>query len=263
MSLTSSRPLSIVIMTYNEESNIERCLKSVARLGDEVLILDSYSTDRTVEIARKLGARVEQYPFDSYADQRRRLIQLAKHDWILILDADEYLSEELKNSISKESGNNSFDAFTSNRRNKIGTKWLNHGSWYPDKKIRMFDRRKISVAGYDIHETLVPISDVKIGHLTGDLMHHGDENIDARFQKINRYSTRAADGLYKQDVRSSLLKILVKPLSRFISVYFFRLGFLDGYYGYVVAKSEAQYVWLREVKLWEKWEEKKGENGNR
>ena len=248
-----TRPLSIVVMTYNEEDNIVQCLQSVQNLGNEILVLDSYSTDHTVELAYQMGARVVQYPFDSYADQRRRMIQLANYDWILTLDADEYLSEELRSSILECIQQNSFDAYTSRRRSRIGDTWLKHGSWYPDVKIRMFDRRKVSVAGYDVHETLVPVGEARIGHLEGDLMHHADESITTRIQKVNMYSTRAAEGLYKQGRRWSHWKIAFKPVIRFIKVYFMRLGILDGYYGYIVARSEAQYVWLREVKLWELW----------
>ncbi|MFZ1675808.1 MAG: glycosyltransferase family 2 protein [Saprospiraceae bacterium] len=249
----AAHPLSIVVMTYNEEENIGRCLQSVTGLGDEIFILDSYSTDRTVELAEKMGARVEQFPFDSYADQRRRMIQMAKNDWILILDADEYLSDELRASVIATENENSFDAYTSHRKSKIGTTWLNHGSWYPDKKIRMFDRRKISVIGIDIHETLKPITKARIGHLQGDLLHLADQDIESRFQKVQYYSTRAAGGLFRQGRQWSLWRILFKPVIRFISIYFIRLGILDGYYGYIVAKSEAHYVWLREVKLWEIW----------
>src|SRR5664279_711584 len=104
-----ARPLSIVVMTYNEEDNIGRCLQSVTALGDEIFILDSYSTDGTVKLAEKMGARVEQFPFDSYADQRRRMIQRAKNDWILILDADEYLSDELRASVTATENEDSFD----------------------------------------------------------------------------------------------------------------------------------------------------------
>lgn len=249
----AAQPLSIVIMTYNEEENIGRCLQSVTGLGDEIFILDSFSTDGTVVLAKKMGARVEQFPFDTYADQRRRMIQMAKNDWILILDADEYLSDELRTSIIALKNEFSFDAYTSNRKSKIGTTWLNHGSWYPDKKIRMFDRRKITVIGYDIHETLKPITSARIGHLHGDLLHLTDQNIESRFQKVQYYSTRAAEGLFRQGKSWSLWRILFKPGIRFISIYFIRMGILDGYYGYIVAKSESNYVWLREVKLWEMW----------
>lgn len=253
MSSSSSRLLSVVVMTYNEETNIATCLSSVQGLSDEVLVLDSFSTDRTCDIAKSLGARVEQHSFDTYANQRRRMIQMAKHDWILTLDADEYVSPQLKSSIIQIAGDITFDGYTSNRRSRIGSKWLDHGSWYPDRKIRMFDKRKFSLQGYDVHESVVPLEGAKIGHLDGDLMHHADENIHARYEKVNTYSSRAAEGLFIQGKKSNILKIFFKPLVRFLSVYLIRQGLLDGYYGYVVAKSEAHYVWMREVKLMELW----------
>jgi len=240
-------------MTYNEEKNIGRCLESVKGLGDEILILDSYSTDKTVEIARALGARVEQCPFDSYVNQKSRLIQIAKYDWVLAIDADEYLSPALKSSIQKARTTSGYDGYTSNRRNKIGNTWINHGNWYPDRKIRFFDRRKIFITGKDPHDVMQPMANAKIGHLEGDLMHLADENISSRYQTNERHSTRAAEALYTAGKKSNLLRMLIKPLARFFTGYVLRLGFLDGYYGWIISKSEMHYVWLREVKLWELW----------
>jgi glycosyltransferase involved in cell wall biosynthesis len=251
-----SRPLSIIVMTYNEESNIGRCLNSVEGLGDEIVILDSYSTDRTVEIASAHGARIEQYPFDSYINQKNRLIQFAEHDWVLNLDADEYLSPGLRSSIEEAKFNTHFDGYTFNRRNKIGDTWVSHGNWYPDRKIRLFDRRKVVIIGKDPHDIMQPMATAYIGHLKGDLMHIADESISSRYRTIERHSTRAAEALYQSGKKSRLWRMLLKPFARFSIAYFLRLGFLDGYYGWIIAKSEADYVWLREVKLWEQWKKK-------
>ena len=240
-------------MTYNEEENIGRCLGSVKGLGNEILLLDSYSTDKTVEIARALGARIEQCPFDSYVNQKARLIQMAKYDWILAIDADEYLSPELKSSIQIARTIYRYDGYTSNRRNKIGNTWINHGNWYPDRKIRFFDRRKVIITGKDPHDVMQPIVNAKIGRLKGDLMHLADENISSRNQTNERHSTRAAEALYTAGKKSNLLRMLIKPIARFFAGYVLRLGFLDGYYGWIISKSEMHYVWLREVKLWELW----------
>jgi len=253
----SNRSLSILIMTYNEEANIERCLKSVEGIGNEIVILDSYSTDQTTEIAKGLGARIEQYPFDSYVNQKTRLIQLAEYDWVLTVDADEYLSPELKSSILQAMSANNFDGYTSNRRNKIGETWILHGTWYPDKKIRFFDRRKVFITGKDPHDVMQPLAGAKIGHLHGDLMHHADENISSRYQTIERHSTRAAEALFQSGKKWKLWRLVLKPVVRFLIAYFFRLGILDGYYGWIIARSEVHYVWLREVKLWELWKKEK------
>lgn len=240
-------------MTYNEEENISRCLESVSGIGDEILILDSYSTDATVDIARRFGARVEQCPFDSYVNQKTRLIQLAEYDWVLTLDADEYLSPELKSSILQARTTSEYDGYTSNRRNKIGDTWIRHGNWYPDRKIRFFDRRKIHITGKDPHDVMQPLANAKIGHLKGDIMHLADDNISSRNQTIEKHSTRAAEALYNAGKKSRLWRMLIKPVARFMTGYVMRLGFLDGYYGWIISRSEMQYVWLREVKLWEMW----------
>lgn len=240
-------------MTYNEEANIGRCLKSVEGIGDEIVILDSYSTDRTVEIARGFGARIEQCPFDSYVSQKTRLIKLAEFDWVLTIDADEYLSPELKSSILTAKSNLVFDGYTSNRRNKIGDQWINHGNWYPDRKIRFFDRRKVFITGKDPHDVMQPVANARIGHLHGDLMHLADENISSLNLTIERYSTRAADALFQSGKHSKLWRMIFKPGARFLIAYLLKLGFLDGYYGWMIARSEMHYVWLREVKLWELW----------
>lgn len=246
----SERPgLSVLVMTYNEEKNIVRCLSSVQGLGDEIVVLDSFSTDQTVSLAVQAGARLVQHSFDTFADQRRRLVNLAKNDWILMLDADEYLSDALRQSIIENFPSKEFDAFSCNRRNRVGTRWIRHGSWYPDKKIRLFNRRSISITGHDVHETVVPHHTARVGHLKGDLLHLADEDIGARYEKVNLYSTRAALELLNRKRNTNFFKIHFKPFFRFVSVYIFRLGFLDGFYGYVIARSEAHYVWLREVKL--------------
>ncbi|HUR30570.1 MAG TPA: glycosyltransferase family 2 protein [Saprospiraceae bacterium] len=255
--------LSVVMMTFNEEANIERCLKSVEGVGDEILVLDSFSTDRTVEIARSMGARVEQFPFDSYVNQKARMIQMADSNWVLSIDADEYLSEELKASILNARVDKKYDGYTSNRRNKIGSKWLNHGSWYPDKKIRLFDRRKVFITGKDPHDIMQPIADARIGHLQGDLMHLSDEDISSRYRSVNQHSIRAAQALFEQKKAWSLWRMLFKPWIRFFTSYIIRLGFLDGYYGWIVAKSEGHYVWMREVKLWELWRQGAGNREER
>ena len=251
MPSSDQHSLSILVMTYNEEENLERCLRSVQGVGDELLVLDSYSTDSTVDIARRFGARVEQFPFDSYVQQKARLIQMADSNWVFTIDADEYLSEELKHSIKAARNEKSFDGYTSNRRNKIGDRWLNHGSWYPDRKIRLFDRRKVSIIGKDPHDIMQPMAGARIGHLKGDLMHLSDENISSRYVTLERHSSRAASALYSEGKTSSWWRMYFKPCFRFISSYIIRMGILDGYYGWIIAKSEAHYVWLREIKLWE------------
>jgi glycosyltransferase involved in cell wall biosynthesis len=241
--------LSVVVMTYNEEVNLRRCLESVNGLGEEIFILDSYSTDRTLEIANQFNARIEQHAFGSYVEQKKRLVAKAMNDWVFCIDADEYLSDELRKSILQAKANNSFDGYFNNRRNRIGDRWINHGSWYPDRKIRLFDRRQVKITGQDPHDVMLPEKGARIGYLKGDLMHLADESFESRNHKNDQHSSRAAEALFNNGIQPSLYREYVKPAARFIFSYFLRLGFLDGYYGWFVAKSEAQYVKMREEKL--------------
>jgi glycosyltransferase involved in cell wall biosynthesis len=254
---TRAHPVSAVIMTYNEATNIARAITSVRDIVDEVLVLDSFSTDDTVTIAQELGARVAQNKFESYATQRRLMVSMATHDHILTLDADECLSDELKASIVSASKELAFDIYTSNRLSSIGDTWLRHGNWYPDKNVRLFDRRKAEVAGHDVHESIQPKPGARIAHLKGDLLHYADEDINARYDKVNKYSTRAANELFAKGKSASLFRIYIKPAVRFLSGYIFKCGFLDGKLGYAVAKSEAKYVWLRETQLMKLYKTKK------
>jgi hypothetical protein len=181
------------------------------------------------------------------------MIQMADSNWVLSIDADEYLSNELRTSIIQTKADKRFDGYTSNRRNKIGNKWMSYGSWYPDRKIRLFDRRKVLITGKDPHDVMQPIPGAQIGHLAGDLMHVSDENISSRYRTLEKHSSRAAEALFSAGKSWSFWRILFKPYIRFFISYIIRLGFLDGFYGYVIAKSEGHYVWLRETKLKEMW----------
>lgn len=243
--------LSVLVMTYNEEANLPRCLASVAGLGGELFILDSYSTDRTVDIARQFGARVEQHVFESYPAQRDRLIRMARHNWILYLDADESLTPALRAAIVQALQARRFDGYWMNRLSRIGNHWIRHGTWYPDRKMRLFDRRKVMVVGEDPHDSILPAEGARAGYLTGDLLHEGDADLSSRFRTLEKYAVRAACALEKRGIRPSLWRMLVKPAARFFKSFFLRRGFLDGYYGWFVAKSEANYVWMREVILYD------------
>ncbi|HJW31153.1 MAG TPA: glycosyltransferase family 2 protein, partial [Saprospiraceae bacterium] len=240
---TSSIPaLSVIIMTYNEEENLPRCLASVKGIGEEIFILDSFSTDRTLEIARSFQARVEQHTFGSYVEQKKRLIAKAANDWVFCIDADEYLSETLRRSIMEARAKGGYDGYFNNRRSCIGDHWINHGNWYPDRKIRLFDRRKVHIEGRDPHDVTVPLPGARIGILKGDLMHYADKDFASRLRKNEKHSTRAAEALHANGIKPSWWRRLIKPGARFLTSYVLRLGFLDGYYGWFVAKSEGQYV---------------------
>lgn len=245
------RPLSVVVLTFNEAENIERCLRSVRGLADECLVVDSYSTDETVALAKSLGARTLERPFHSYSDQRAFAAQEATHDLVLALDADEYLSSELQKSVQLAKTEEQAGAYTFNRRNRIGETWLRYTSWYPDRKLRLFDRRCVQFTGIGGHDTIIPETGTKIKHLSGDLLHHTSADIDARMAQVNKLSTASARYQFDHGKKGQLWRLLLKPPIRFFTEFILKRGFLDGFYGYVISRTAAQYVFLREAKLLE------------
>jgi glycosyltransferase involved in cell wall biosynthesis len=260
MTRPTSRELSIVVMTFNEEQNLGRCLESVKDLGVEIVVLDSYSTDRTVDIAKESGARVVFHPFTNHVEQRKKLLTLPQHDWILMLDADEYISAELRDSIQAVLIYPDADGYAINRMSCIAGRWIRHGNWYPDRKIRLFRKDKFRVAGGKVHESIHPIEQAVVGRLKGDIYHQSENNFEERMATLDRYSTIAAEELKDRGIRPSWLRIWFKPIWRFISGYFLKLGFLDGIVGLKISRSEGWYVWAREVKLREMSRDKeKGE----
>ena len=243
--------ISLVVITFNEAQNIRRCLESVNGIADEMLVVDSVSTDETAEIARSMGARVISQPFLGYVAQKRFAIEQASCPIVLSLDADEALSETLRQSILAVKANWRCDCYEMNRLSNIGGKWIRHGGWYPDRKMRLFDRKKYEIAGIDPHDKFVPLPGARYGRLGGDILHYTNADISSRVSTVNRFSTLAAQAFHDRGRRGSWLRLLFKPFFRFFVEYFIRRGFLDGFYGFIIAITSAQYVFLREAKLLE------------
>ena len=250
-SYTFMRPLSVVIIAFNESGNIARCIQSVNGLADEVLVVDSFSTDDTPAIAARLGARVVQRPWPGYAQQREWAAAHAAHDLVLALDADEYLSPELFTSIKVCKTGPCADACTFNRLNRIGDYWVKHGGWNPDRKLRLFDRHKVRFHDAGGHDSIVPLPSATHRHLPGNLLHHANAGLHDRMAQVNKLSMDSALYLQRCGKRASWLRVFFKPPGRFLKEYVFRLGFLDGFYGLALAASSAQYVFWREYKLME------------
>lgn len=242
--------ISLVVMTLNEEANLRDCLESARDLVEEMVVVDSGSTDATVAIAREMGARVIYQPFLGFRRQREFAIAQAVQDHILALDADERVSPRLAESIHRVRGHWIADGYVMNRLNFLGDQPLRHGGWYPDRKLRLFDRRKVRVEG-EIHEQFVLTNGSRPVPLEGDLLHRTNPDLSDRIRTINNFSTKAAEDLLSRGVSGSLFRVLVKPAFRFFGEYLLRRGFLDGFAGYVVARTSAQYVFLREAKLLE------------
>jgi glycosyltransferase involved in cell wall biosynthesis len=245
-------PLSVVIITFNEEKNIARCIHSVKAVADEIIVMDSFSTDRTADIVGRSGGIFHQRVFAGYGDQKNAAAVFATGEYILFLDADEFLSEELCQSIGveKEKGF-PYDGYTMNRLNNYCGKWIRHGSWYPDKKLRLTHRVK-GVWNQDlVHESLELEQGSRVSHLKGDLLHHTYSNFDEHVEKNNRYSRLSAQLLYQKGKRIYAYKILVNPFWAFFSSYFLRAGFLDGFYGFVIAINIAHLTFLKYIKLYQ------------
>jgi glycosyltransferase involved in cell wall biosynthesis len=244
--------LSVVIITYNEEKNISRCIDSAKAVADEIVVLDSYSTDRTEAIVRESGGCFYQQAFTGYGAQKNAATALATHDHILFLDADELLSPALLESIKVEKDKGfPVDGYTMNRLNNYCGRWIRHGSWYPDKKVRLLNRRHGAWSLDIVHESLVPDAQARISHLRGDLLHYTYSNAGEHMEKNNKYSTLSARLLFQKGKRASGTKIVLSPSWAFFTSYFIRGGFLDGLYGFVIAINIAHLTFLKYIKLYQ------------
>jgi glycosyltransferase involved in cell wall biosynthesis len=227
-------PISVVIITYNEEKNIERCLRSVLAVADEIVVLDSLSTDRTKEICQRFNVTFIEQPFLGYVDQKNKALEFATYPIVLSLDADEALSDELAKSILEIKKNWQYDGYCFNRKTNYCGTWIYHSGWYPDRKLRLFDRRKGKWAGKIIHERYVMNDNRAPKHISGDLLHYSYYTINQHIDQINKFSTMMAQVQFQRGKCPGLWKLIVNPLWCFIRQYFVRLGFLDGYHGLVI-----------------------------
>ncbi|MDN3654401.1 glycosyltransferase family 2 protein [Ferruginibacter paludis] len=244
--------LSVVIITFNEAHNIERCLNSVRQVADEIIILDSFSTDDTVALASKMGVVVKQQQFLGYIQQKNAALELASNNYVLCLDADEALDEALVQSILSVKENFTATAYHFNRCTSYCGRFIRNGSWYPDKKIRLFDKRHAQWGGINPHDKVeLTVKNEVVQYLKGDMLHFSYYTIEEHLARINHYTTISAAALYAKGVRSNWAKILINPLWRFIYGYFIRLGFLDGFYGFVIAINCSHETFQKYIKLYQ------------
>jgi len=248
--------ISAVIITKNEERNIERCLMSLQGVVDEIVVIDSFSTDNTKEICEKYNTNFFQQEWLGYAEQKNYANSLAKYDIILSIDADEALSDELRQSIVnlKLSENPHFVCLIDFLPNYCG-KWIYYCGWRPNKKIRIFNRTQAKWTGA-IHEMVSYPSDVAVIQLKGDMLHYSYYSIEEHILKANKFSTLSAKAYFEKGKKYSLIALLSKTSWRFLRDYFFRGGFLDGFYGFVICKIEAMATFLKYAKLKQLYKEK-------
>lgn len=243
--------ISAVIITLNEEKNIGRCLESLSGIVDETIVLDSYSTDKTKEICLKHAVTFHEKEWEGYSKSKNFANSLSTSDYILSIDADESLSPELATSLLNIKGNsNPKSNYHLNRLTNYCGKWIKHGGWYPDRKLRLWKKDTAQWEG-DIHEHLKINDTNTTGHLRGDLFHYTFHSFSQHLAQINKFTDIAAKDDFERGRKTNLVKILIFPKWKFIRDYFVKRGFQDGYYGFLVCKFSAQASFLKYVKLWE------------
>jgi glycosyltransferase involved in cell wall biosynthesis len=235
--------ISATIITFNEERNVARVIESL-RCCDEILVLDSGSNDRTVEIATKHGARVEEASWHGYAAQKNIAAKMASNDWILALDADESLSEALEAEIwqIKKAGPE-FDGYTVPRLAQYLGRWILHSGWHPDRKVRLFNRTKATWIGEFVHES-VKVNGT-VGHLESNLLHFTCSSLSEHLKTMDGYTTLAAQELVERGTSLSMSRLLFDPPWTFFRTYIMRLGFLDGAEGLSIAYMAALYNFVK------------------
>lgn len=246
--------ISAVIITFNEEKNIQRCLNSLEGVVDEIVVVDSFSTDKTQEICKKHNVQFVSHAFEGHIQQKNWAITQASNKYVLSLDADEALSEELKKSILEVKNNWQHEGYCFNRMTNYCGKWIKHGHWYPDVKLRLWDSTKGKWGGKNPHDTYLLNSGEKGKHIKGDLHHYSYYTVEEHWKQADKFSTIAAKAYHEAGKKSSWFKVMFSPLSRFVSSYFFNGGFLDGQYGWVIARityweTRQKYLKLKELYL--------------
>ena len=241
--------ISVVIITLNEERNIKRCLDSVQSVADEILVLDSFSTDNTEEICKNYNLRFTKHKFDGHIQQKNRAMQLATYDWVLSLDADEALDDRLVQEIRRVKNNLSADGYKFNRMTNYCGQWIRHSGWYPDTKLRLWNRNKGSWGGDNPHDKVIMNPGSSIEHLRGDMHHYSYYTIEEHLKQNDYFSTIGAQELYKKGKKSSFFKAIYKAVWMFIRNYFFKMGFLDGNYGFIICKLTASGSYAKYQKL--------------
>ena len=241
--------ISAIIITKNEERNIERCLLSLQGIADEIVVVDSFSTDNTRKICEKYNVKFFSKEWLGYAEQKNSANLLSTHDIVLSIDADEALSLELQQSLLHLKSTEKQDFVCQiNRLTNYCGKWIYHCGWYPDKKVRIFNRNKAKWQG-EIHETVFYPIDTEVIPLKGDLLHYSYHSVEDHIKQVDKFTTLTAMEAFEKKENCTFFSLIIKSCWKFIRDYFFKRGFLDGYYGYLICKISAFATFLKYVKL--------------
>jgi len=240
--------ISACIISYNEEQKIEDCLRSLQGVADEIIVVDSLSSDATIAIAKKYTDQIYEQKFLGHVEQKNLAVSKAHHDWILSLDCDERLSGDLKTSILNIKDNlENFDAYKMPRKTFYVYRWLNH-CWYPDKKIRLFNKQKAEWGGINPHDKVVVSTD-KVRELNGDILHLSFDSISAHIQTLDKFTEIGAQEIIKRGKKVNLFSPFTHAIWTFLRMYVFRLGFLDGFAGLVASALSFMHVFVKYSKV--------------
>jgi len=230
--------ISIVILTFNSQKYLKEVLEST-KFADEVLILDSFSTDGTLEIAKKCGIKIYTHKWLGFGKMKQKAVDLAKNRWVFVLDSDEIISNSLRDEILSLPDDSNISAYFVPRLNYFFGKAIRYGGLYPDKTIRLFDKTKAKFSEDEVHERVI-VQNGRVGELKGDMIHYAYDDIESFISKQNRYSTLGA--------KNNRFKALFNPIWTFIKMYVIKKGFLDGWEGYIIARLYSQYTFWKYIK---------------
>ncbi|MBC8414603.1 MAG: glycosyltransferase family 2 protein [Nitrospira sp.] len=242
-------PLSVCIISFNESANIGRCLESVWEIASEIVVVDSHSTDDTVAIAESFGAVVYREKWMGHVAQKNSALKKCTQPWILSLDCDEEVSDELKNNLAEALKSEEHTGYSINRRTYCFGKWIRY-SCYPDWNTRLSRKDTAIWEGHDPHDMLKVSG--KTGRMRGDILHYSYKNLEDYYSKTVAYAVIGAESYIKTGRKGGLLKLIFNPIAGFLKHYFLKLGFLDGVQGLILATGNFYYTFLKYSIIWER-----------
>ena len=253
-----SLPLSVCILARDEAEELERCLPSVAWADEIVVLVDDRSRDATERVARRWASRVERRAYAGDLLQKQACVAMAKHEWVLIVDPDEVvpaglaesIREHLRSSASSAGAEGTFEAYRVNRVTFHLGRWIRHGDFHPDWKLRLFRRSRARWVGRDPHGRVEV--DGPVGTLDGELLHYSYRNLADQIERIQFFSDEAAAALDRDGVSFRLRDLVLRPPARFLRTWVLRRGYADGMAGFIISAASAFYVFLKYAKLWER-----------
>jgi glycosyltransferase involved in cell wall biosynthesis len=241
--------LSVVIITFNEEKNIARCLDSVVAIADDIVVVDSFSIDKTKQICIEKKVRFVEHKFEGHIEQKNWAITQAKHQYVLSLDADEALTEDLQGAIIQIKQNCQFDGYIFNRMTNYCGKWIKHSGWYPDKKLRLWNTTKGIWGGENPHDMVVMEKESKTKQIPLDILHYSYYTIEDHWKQVEYFTDINSKAAFENGKKSNQFKILYKTTFKFFRDYILKKGFLDGKEGFLIAKISAKATGMKYRKL--------------